>query len=133
MSQESVEIVRGVYEEWAKGNFRAGVDLYDRHLVYVPLGDLPDAEARYLGPEGIRVYMRGQLEAWTKLTITAEELVEAGDSVVVAAHWRASGEESGAPTEHRLMHVWTFRGEAVVRLELFRDKAEALQAVGLSE
>jgi len=133
VSRENVDAVRAIYEGWAQGDFTAGTERYDRHIIYIPLGELPDSEARYIGLEGVREYMRGQLEAWTKLTIAAEELIEAGDSVVVAAQWRSEGQESGVPSEWRGFHVWTFRGRAVIRLELFRDRAEALEAVGLSE
>jgi ketosteroid isomerase-like protein len=125
--------LRAVYDQWGKGNFLAGVELYDQHVLYVPLAGLPDAAAPYLGPEGIREYMRRQLQAWTSLTIAAEEFIEAGDSVVVAAHWHGVGRESVAPVEARLFHVWTFRGRSVTRLELFQDRAEALKAVGLRE
>src|SRR3954470_20647488 len=125
MSQAKVDVVRAVYEEWGKGNFRAGVDLYDNHVLYVPMAELPDVRDYYVGAEAIAEYMRSQLQAWEGLTITAEEFIEANDSVVVAAHWHALGQESGTPTEFHYFQVWTFRGRAVVRLELFRDRRTA--------
>ena len=33
MSRENVDALRAVYEEYSRGNFRAGVDLYDPHAV----------------------------------------------------------------------------------------------------
>jgi hypothetical protein len=35
MSQENVDALRAVYDEWGNGNFRAGVDLYDPEVVFV--------------------------------------------------------------------------------------------------
>jgi hypothetical protein len=35
MSGENIAAVRAVYEEWAKGNFRAGVELFDRQILVV--------------------------------------------------------------------------------------------------
>ena len=131
MSQKNVETVRGVYEEWAKGNLRDGVGLLDPHVVLVLRPDFPDA-GTYLGVEGVRGYTRHLLMPWTGLTITAEELMEAGDTVVVAVHQRAVGEESGIPVELRYFMLWTFRGGLVVRLESVRDRADALAAAGLS-
>ena len=32
MAQTNVEIVRQIYERWALGDFRAGVELYDPHV-----------------------------------------------------------------------------------------------------
>jgi ketosteroid isomerase-like protein len=132
MPQENVDSVRAVYDEWAKGNFRAGVDLYDPLVLFVPLEDFP-AAGHYLGREGVSEFMRGFLAAWTKLTMTAEELVAVGDSVVVTTRWRGVGKESGAVTEKLVFDVWTFRGRAVTRVEFFTDQADALEAVGLSE
>ena len=132
MSQENVDAVRAIYEEWARGNFRAGVELYDARVLYVPLRDILEA-GHYVGPEGVRQYMSGQLQAWETLTITAEEFVVAGDSVVATARWRGVGRESGAPVEWEGFHVWSFRGRNVIRLELFGNHAEALEAVGLAE
>ena len=132
MSQQNVDAVRAVYEEWAKGNFRAGVNLYDPLVLFIPLADFP-AGRHYLGTEGVREFMRGFLAAWTKLTITAEDLMESGDSVVVTARWQGVGKESGALTEKLVFDVWTFRGPTVTRVEFFPDRRDALEAVGLSE
>jgi ketosteroid isomerase-like protein len=132
MSQQNVDAVRAVYEEWAKGNFRAGVNLYDPLVLFIPFADFP-AASHYLGTDGVTEFMRAFLAAWTNLTMEAEDVVEAGDSVVVTTRWRGVGRESGARTEKRVFDVWTFRGRAVTRVEFFLDRDEALEAVGLSD
>ena len=133
MSQENVEIVRAVYEEWAKGNFRAAGELWDQRVVFVPVAELPDS-GDYFGLEGVTTFMRAFLQPWTRFTITAEELIEAGDSVVVLAHMQGTGRESGLVTDlEQQFQVWTFRGRSVIRFEAFQDRDEALEAVGLRE
>ena len=132
MSRENVEVVRAVYDEWAKGNFRAGVELYDPNILLVLTEDFPEAD-KYLGIEGVGDYMRGFLSAWDELSITAEEFIAAGDSVVVAVQQHGAGRGSGISGDHRYFHVWTFRGGAVTRLDVIGDRARALEAVGLRE
>jgi ketosteroid isomerase-like protein len=133
MSQVNVEVVRAIYEEWRTGNFRAGVRLYDPFALLVQSAEFPDSGA-YLGTQAITEHMRTFLEAWSRVTIEAEALTEAGDSVVAAVVQRGTGQGSGAvPAEFRYFHVWSFRGGRVIRLDVLRDRAEALQAVGLRE
>ena len=133
MSRENVERVRAVYAEWERGNFRAGGDLWDRRVQFIPTSELPDV-GDYVGPLGVAQFMRQFLQPWTTFTITAEELIEAGDSVVVAAHQRGVGRESGLVADlPQQFQVWTFRGHTVIRFEVFQDRGDALAAVGLSE
>jgi ketosteroid isomerase-like protein len=131
MSQENLDAVRAVYAEWENGNFRAGVDLYDAHAVLVQGAEFPEAGA-YLGLEGIADYMRTFLEAWERVTIEAEDLVDSGDSVVAAVTQRGIGKGSGASAELRYFQVWSFRGGKVIRLETVRDRSAALNAAGIS-
>jgi len=132
MSQENVEVVRDVYERWSQGDFRTSVDVFDPLVLLVLRPDFPDA-GTYLGPERVAEYTRGFLEPWTRLTIEAEDIIDAGDSVVVAVRQHGVGGGSGAATEFRYFHLWSFRGPKVIRLENFRDRAEALEAAGLRE
>jgi hypothetical protein len=62
MSQENVEALRRIYEEWGRGRFQAGSELFDPWVVLVLRPEFPDVGA-YLGPEEIRRYMREALEA----------------------------------------------------------------------
>jgi uncharacterized protein len=130
MSQESVETVRGVYERWGEGDFAASVDLFDPHVLLV-LGPGFFEAGTYLGHEAIAAYTRILLEPWTRLTLEAEEIVAAGDSVLVSVHQHGAGRASGVPTQARYFTLWTFRGGKVIRLEGFRERAEALEAAGL--
>ena len=101
-------------------------------VLFVLRPEFPDA-GTYLGLQRLGEYTRGFLDPWTRLTIEAEEITDAGDSVVVAIVQRGVGDGSGAPTELRYFHVWSFRGRKVIRLECIRQRAEALEAVGLQE
>jgi ketosteroid isomerase-like protein len=133
MSEENVEAVRTVYERWSEGDFRAAVDLFDPHVVFVPGSGFGDAGA-YLGTEEFAAYTRRTLlEPWRHLTVEAEEIVAAGDSVLVHVHQRGVGSASGVTTEMRYFALWSFRGRKVIRLESFRELAEALEAAGLRE
>jgi ketosteroid isomerase-like protein len=132
MSQANMDALRAVYDEWGRGNFKAGLDLYDPDVLLVSRRDLPDAD-RYLGVDSMRAYMREYLEPLENVTWTAEEFVEAENSVVVTTLQQGTGRESGLSVEARHFVVWTFRGPKAIRFEVFRDRSAALEAVGLSE
>jgi ketosteroid isomerase-like protein len=132
MSQRNVEAVQGIYDRWGQGDFDAGTDVMDPLLLLVMRPEFPDA-GTYLGLEAVRGYTRGFLEPWIRITIEAEEIVEAGDTVIVAVRQSGVGSESGVATELRYFHVWTFRGGKAIRMETVRERAEALEVAGLDE
>jgi ketosteroid isomerase-like protein len=131
MSQKNVETVRGIYERWGRGDFRAGAELYDPYILLVLRPEFPEA-GTYCGPEEIRRYMREDFLAdFEAARIVGEEFLDAGDSVVVRVNQQATGPGSGAPVDMRYYQVWTFRGDSVVRIESIRTRADALAAAGL--
>jgi ketosteroid isomerase-like protein len=131
MSQTNLDIVRGIYERWARGDFRAGFELYDPYVQLVLRPEFPDARA-YCGPDEIRRYMREDFLADLEgATISGEEFLEAGDSVVVRVNQQATGPESGVPVALRYYQIWTFRGRSVIRIESIREREDALAAAGL--
>jgi ketosteroid isomerase-like protein len=136
MSQENVEIVRRIYGEWGRGNFREGAELYDPHVLLVvrPEFGLASGEGVYCGPDEVARYMRELfLPEGEDLVIAGDEFVDAGDSVVVHVDQRGTGRQSRAPGQLRYFQVWTFRGASVIRIESVMGRAEALEAVGLRE
>jgi ketosteroid isomerase-like protein len=141
MSQENVEAIRAVYERFGQGDFRASTDLLDPHVVliigreYAPflMASMASAdEGALYGIEAVANYTRAIMED-VALTMEAEEVVAAGDTVLVSVCQRAVGRASGVPTELRYFTLWSFRGRKVIRIESFMDRAQALKAAGLRE
>jgi ketosteroid isomerase-like protein len=132
MSQENVEVVRRIYEAWASGDFRAGADDLDRHVVLV-IGPEFAEFGVFVGPDGVREFMRRFLEQWERLTIEATSIRTVGDTVLAQVVQHGKGRASGIEGDHRYFQLFTFRGGKIVRMESIIGKAEALEAVGLSE
>jgi ketosteroid isomerase-like protein len=132
MSEGSVEIVREIYGRWEEGDFRSPVRHMDENVVFILPPDLPES-GTYFGREALADYTRDFLAPWSKIMIEAEEVIPSGDSVLVAIRQHGEGDASGAETEFRYFHLWTFRAGTAIRLEAFRDRAEALAAAGLAD
>ena len=117
MSQENVELLRAVYAEWAKGNFRAGRELLDPEIELYPLQGLPGA-ASYHGRQDSLAYVERWLESWDEYRILPEEFIEAGDQVVVIYRAVGRGKSSGIELDSRLGHIWTILDGSAVRIEM---------------
>src|SRR4051812_17795525 len=132
MSQQNVEIVRQIYKAWATGDFRARVGDLDQHVVLVIRPELPEFGV-FVGPEGVRGYMRRFLEQWERLAIEAKHIRTVGDTVLAEVVQHGRGRTSGIEGDNRYFQLFTFRGGKIVRMESIMGEAEALEAVGLSE
>ena len=132
MSDEKVQVVRRIFESWAKGDFRGGTDDLDPHVTFIVRKPFPEP-VEVVGADAVARYMSDFLEQWDRLTIEAERFRPVGDTVLVRAVQRGAGKASGAATEVRYSQLFTFRGRKIVRVESILDEAEALEAAGLSE
>jgi ketosteroid isomerase-like protein len=130
MASDNAETIRGIYARWAEGDYSLAMSA-DPNLVFIMQPEFPDS-GTYLGPEQVAEYMRGFLEPWERLTIEATEIIEAGDSIVAAVIQRGIGIASRVEAEFSYFQVWTFRGSTIIRFETFREREEALAAVGLA-
>jgi ketosteroid isomerase-like protein/mannose-6-phosphate isomerase-like protein (cupin superfamily) len=128
MSQENVDMVRRVYEEWSRGDFSAG-ELFDPDVEF-DMVDWP-GRAKARGVPGMRQAWVESLRAWEDFRAEPGEFIESGQNVVVPTHVTARGRGSGAEVTADTATVWTFDGGRVTRLALHWDAAAALEAMGL--
>ena len=137
MSQENVEIVRRAIEVNRSGDLRTAVDalidLSDPAVEFVSaLAGLEGGA--YHGHEGVRRYLMDMAESWQEWRNESAELEEiTPDTVLATFVFRATGKDSGVPVERRNAVVWTLSEGRVSRATTFASRAEALEAVGLSE
>jgi ketosteroid isomerase-like protein len=83
------------------------------------------------GHDGVRSWLRSWYEGFGNVSYETEELIDAGEHVVLVVRQRGRGRASGADVSLRLYGAWTVRDRKVVRVVWFLDRIEALKAVGL--
>ena len=95
--------------------------------------DIPDAGATvFRGPAGVREFFRRWIGPFDEWGYDVGEVIDAGDSVLVRIHQWGRGRGSGATVESRFWQVLTLCDGKVVRVTHHSDRAQALEAVGLS-
>ena len=136
MSQENVEVVRGIYDAVARRDDVTPFEVYAADIVW----DLSNARRAllvekpvYHGHEGVRQFWREGLSVFGEIDLEVEELVDAGDKVLAVIREREIGRASGAPVDTTHLAVWTLADGKVTRMQFFDDRQQALQAAGLSE
>jgi uncharacterized protein len=132
MSQENVEIVRQVFAAVASGDRQRALSYTDATMVV-------DATRRvfnpttYVGEPGLRQFFADMDDVWEEFRPESPEFVDAGDRVVVTGRMAGKGKSSGVEVADAFVGIWTVRDGRVVRWEIHTNRAEAFEAVGLSE
>lgn len=128
MSEENVEALRAAFKRYAHGDFSPiGLLGDDFELVISP--EAPDA-GTYRGEEARR-WLRAWVASFEEMTIEATEILDVGDRVFLGMIQRGRPPGSAASVEGRWWQVSAFRGREIVRVEMFADRTQALEAAGL--
>ena len=130
MSQENVEVVKEIFR-FAQSDWERVMASLDPN-VRLDQSRFPDGGI-YHGRDAWRDFYRSWFGTWDQLQVTPERFLEKGDQVVALFTLEGRGKASGTPVVLRAANVWTFRDARVVALVGYPDRAEALEAVGLSE
>jgi ketosteroid isomerase-like protein len=147
MSEENLEVVRQAVDLFRKLDLKsegapigeddvtAAIEIFHPDLeLDATRAPMPDLRGRFRGVTEVMTFWSEWLEAWDSVDFE-DELTDAGEHVVAAITPMAMrGKGSGVAVEFpRHWHVLTLRQGRVIRDAIFFDKAEALEAAGLSE
>jgi ketosteroid isomerase-like protein len=132
MSRGDVEFLRQGYEALARGDLETFTELSRERLG-------PDFEFHHVwdgrvfrGFEGTMEWISDARETWDDYSQELEEIVEAGDRVVVVIRLSARGGESGVPVAQELAVVWRFEDGKAVEARSYTTREEALSAAGIA-
>ncbi|MFL5867929.1 MAG: nuclear transport factor 2 family protein [Thermoleophilaceae bacterium] len=137
MSQENVELARRGYvalnEALRSGDFLSAVQEFcDPEIVLKPAGILPESR-EMRGHEGMVQFMGIQAEAFEGFSVEPQEFIDAGDEVVVPVRFGGRAVHTGLDVHFEVVHVCTAHGGKWKRIDVYAERAQALEAVGLSE
>jgi ketosteroid isomerase-like protein len=133
MSKENVEVVRGIWEADRRGDAAAVRAAYAMDVEWEDNTGLWGDWGVARGPDGIQAAWRRWYEAFEDVRFEWDEVAEAGDEVVVTYRVYARGSGSGVVVDQAISLLWTVHGGKVVHIRAFADRADALEAAGLSE
>jgi ketosteroid isomerase-like protein len=88
----------------------------------------------FRGRQRFRDYFDTVDEAFDDMRVEVEEINEVGeDRLVVVLRVSGRGKGSGVNVEQHNGQVWTFVDSKIARIDSYMNRAEALEAAGLSE
>lgn len=143
-SKENVELVRGVYDggpvvlPLSQDDEQALIDrvfreFCDERLEIRMPADYPEGAQVLRGRVGLARLFAMLRDSWTEFHFEPEQFIDRGERVAVLVRVVAKGGASGLPTERGTAHVWTVRDGRLASIQIYRDRAEGLAAVGLSK
>jgi hypothetical protein len=141
MSQENVELTRRTVDNanaFMRGELssEAFAEPFDPQieLYWHDQQTYPDAPQHLRGLPKLIEFAEQYRSTWADLAQEQLELIDAPDGrVVVAIRQSGRGRESGVPIVIHFFEVLAIRDRTVRKIEYFRHRADALEAVGLSE
>jgi ketosteroid isomerase-like protein len=133
MSQENVEIVRGLLARWERGDYDT-VEMFDPQVEFTRTGggsDVLGYTTKSHGIEGLWAALGAWGDEWTDWSVQAEGFTEVDARVLVLARQRAIGRRSGVPMTNLDAWVFSLRGGRIVRWDAYWNPAEARRALGI--
>src|ERR1044071_2857723 len=132
MSEENVNVVKGMYEAFGRGDIATVIAALD------PRGEWWEAEDfiyaggnPYVGPDAVLQGVFARIGGeWEGFAVSPKEVLDAGETVVGHGHYSGTYKKNGERVRAQFAHLFTFRDGKVVKFRQYTDTAQFQRAVG---
>jgi ketosteroid isomerase-like protein len=138
MSQENVEIVRRAYESfnrWAahpEDPLAEVESLFHPEIAFHTYPNAPEAGV-YRGRDAVTAYNQRLFEQFESVRIELDEVLAAGDRVVVVSRQHAVPKGGHVATVVQVVELWTIRDGLLAERQTLPTREDALEALGLRD
>jgi len=133
MSRGHTELVRLAFDAFNRRDLDAAFELMHEDVVFIaPTAEIANEGEPYRGFDGLRKYYSDVERVWEELEVTARELREVGDAVLVVGRVYGRG-EGGYISDSPAQWVFKIEAQRILRIQVFTNRAAALAEVGLEE
>jgi ketosteroid isomerase-like protein len=130
MSQENVEVVLDQFAATNERDFPRAMSLYAEDVVLVVPSDASLEAGTFSGREDVGRWFGDWFKTFEPgYHFDIDEARDFGDVALLVATHRGRGRVSGIEVHAEMGYVYTVREGKIVRVELFRTPAQALEAV----
>jgi ketosteroid isomerase-like protein len=122
-----LELVRRMIDAFNRRDMEAMLEQADEDFEYDWSRSLGLYAEVYRGPEGFKRFVDEQWSMFDEFRVEAHEFIPRGHCVVVPCTVYATGRD-GVPVSANSVHLYTFEDDRIVRITLFQEREEALEA-----
>jgi ketosteroid isomerase-like protein len=131
MSGENVETIRMAFDGTNRGDFSYTPRVIDENCELILPAEFPGTQTAR-GPEGFRNVVAELEEAFGDISYEPQEFADNGDLLLVTVRTVGHARHTGLVVDLLIYWLYTFRDGKIVRMEVYLDHGEALEAAGLS-
>jgi uncharacterized protein len=131
MSQANVDLIKGMYDAFARGDAGAVLAGMDPGIVWNEAENFPYADKNpYVGPMTVAEGVFGRIAVeWDGFRVDVAELLDAGDTVVALGRYFGTYRATGKSVRAQLVHVWRVKDGKVTAFQQYADTAQVTAAV----
>ena len=131
MSEQHVNIVRGLYAAFATGDIPTIISALDPKVEWWEAENFIYADKNpYVGPDAVLtgVFMR-IAEEWDGFTVSPDGVLDAGDIAIGYGHYAGVYKQNSARVRAQFAHFFTFRDGKIVKFQQYTDTAQFADAI----
>ena len=129
MGEQSVDVVRGVYQAFGRGDVAAVLGAMADDIEWHEAEGMPYGGV-YHGGEAVAQNVFGPItQDVVDFAVTAEEFIASGDAVAAVVRYTGTGKATGKQLSLPVVHVWDVRNGKIAQFRQFIDTAKFLEVV----
>ena len=129
----NVDVVRGMYEAFGRGDIEAVLASFDPQIEWRQAESNPyEPEGKpWIGPDAITENLFMKLgQEWDSFTVSPGEFYDAGDAVIVEGRYSGSYKATGKSIDAQFCHVFKLREGKVTSFQQYLDTARMQDVMG---
>ena len=128
MTADSEDLVRAIYDAYARRDVASAFANFSPEITFSQTPLLPWG-GEYHGIEGAQASF-AKLVSHIESRVEVEDVISAGDRVVVIGRTRGTARATGATFDIRAVHIWQVVSGEIRRFEAYIDTPAMLDALG---
>jgi len=126
------QVLRAIFDAWARGDVSAGTELMAEDIRFSAAQ--PEGQVRADGRAAMSRFNHDFFASWERWWVELDDLEQRSPAMFLASgQQHGIGMGSRTRTSMPTFIAIGFRGEQIVQLEFFYNRADALEAVGLEK
>ncbi len=129
---ENLEIVKGMSDAAAKGDFPAFLGAMDLNIEWNEAENFPYADRNpYIGPQAVAEGVFGRIGAdWEYWTLSDLEFYETkNDMIIVTGRYNAKNNATGKIIKAQFTHMWRLKNDKATSFQQYADTYQVNKAM----